>query len=209
MEGELEFRCVRVADLIPDDAAFAAVYARLPAWRRKACDALRFPSDRRRSAAAWMALRGLLAARGIDADALGVAFGETGKPRFEPSVGVHFSISHSGGRVMAAVSDGPVGCDVERIAPTDPDVVRAALSPREFAAVARIPGGTERDRGFCRLWVRKESYLKALGSGVGGGLAAVPVLEGETPPEWALRDWSTDDGYCAAVCFLRKTAATP
>ena len=43
-----DLRCARVADLLPDDAAYESAYSRLPTWRRRKCDALRFLPDRRR-----------------------------------------------------------------------------------------------------------------------------------------------------------------
>ncbi len=65
-------RCERTSVLLPDDAAYESAYSRLPAWRRRKCDAFRFPADRRRSAAAWILLRQMLAERGLTADPLPV-----------------------------------------------------------------------------------------------------------------------------------------
>ena len=99
-----DVRCARVADLLPDDAAYESAYSRLPTWRRRKCDAFRFPADRRRSVAAWLLLRQMLAERGLDADSIAVSENAFGKPAFDPSVGLHFSISHADERVMVAVS---------------------------------------------------------------------------------------------------------
>ena len=128
-----DVRCERVASLIPDDAAFSRIYGTLPDWRRRKCDAFRFAADKFRSAAVWVLLREMLAARGVDADALPVTENEFGKPAFDPSLGIHFNLSHAGERVMAVVDDGPVGCDVERIAPFD----EVSLAARSFGVGGR------------------------------------------------------------------------
>ena len=57
-------------------------------------------ADRRRSVAAWLLLRQMLAERGLDADLLTITENEFGKPDFDSALGVHFSLSHAGDRVI-------------------------------------------------------------------------------------------------------------
>ena len=166
-------RCERVEAVLPDKASFDRAYAALPEWRRRKCDGFRFEADRRRSVAAWMLLRQMLAERGLDADTLPVSENEFGKPAFDPSLGIHFSLSHAGERVMAAVSDRPVGCDVEKI--------------ESF------------DETFVRRWVRKEAYLKAVGCGFGLETNPVPDLSGDLPAGWRSRDFDFGDGHLGCV----------
>ena len=155
-------RSVRVADILPDDAAYVSAYGRLPVWRRRKCDSYRFMPDRRRSVAAWLLLRQMLAERGLDADALPVIVNEFGKPAFDSAQGPRFSLSHAGDRVMAAVSDSEVGCDVERIVPIDGGMLKLNLVDVERTHLAAL-SGEALDRAFIRLWVRKEGYVKAVG----------------------------------------------
>lgn len=199
-----DMRCVRVAELLPDDAAYAAACARLPEWRRRKREAFRFLTDRRRSVAAWLLLRRMLAERGLDADALEVTENEFGKPSFAPSVGVHFNLSHAGDRVMAAVAESPVGCDVERVAPLCDRVAEACLAPEEVAFIGAHPSGSLRDRAFCRLWVRKESYAKAQGRGLSLDFKSFAVLPGKEPPPWSFRDFDFADGHLGCVCLLPR-----
>lgn len=175
----LEVASKRVEELIPDDAAYAAAQDVLPADRRAKCAALRFKADRFASAAAGLLLEELRAAHG----------------------GTHASVSHTAGRVMAAVADGPVGCDVERIVPVRDAVVRAALSPRELAALASL-SGPARDREFCRLWTRKESYVKALGTGFVDEPRTVPALADDLPEGWTIREFDFGDGSLGAVAWI-------
>ena len=194
-------RCARIRDLLPDGAAFAAALAELPDWRRRKCDALVREADRRRSVAAWLLLRRLLAEEGVRAETLSVSENGFGKPAFDALPDVHFSVSHSDDRVMAAVFVRPVGCDVERIASADGAVVRAALSPGERAALADLPAGPDRDRAFTRLWVRKECLAKAIGRGLSDGPAALEVPADGDLPDWAFRDFDWGDGSLGCVCW--------
>ena len=194
-----DLRCARVADLLPDGVAYESAYARLPTWRRRKCDAFRFLVDRRRSVAAWLLLRQMLAERGFDADSLSVSENAFGKPVFDSPKDLHFSLSHAGDRVMAAVSNAVVGCDVERVVPIDDGMLRAVLCDAERERLATLYGDA-RDHAFIRLWVRKESYVKAVGRGMDIDPAAFSALE--TPPTsgWTWRDYDYGDGHLGCVC---------
>ena len=192
-------RSERVDVLLPDGASLAAALASLPDWRRRKAEAFRFEADRRRSVAAWLLLQQMLAERGLDADSLPVSEDEFGKPAFEASLGIHFNLSHGGERVMAAVSDRPVGCDVERIMPFDEGVARECLTDRELTWVKRAQPGLDRDRAFIRMWVRKEAYVKAVGKGLGIDLKSVSLLPEESPQDWSFRDFDFADGHLGCV----------
>ena len=202
-------RSERVDVLLPDAVSFATAFAALPDWRRRKAESFRFEADRRRSVAAWILLRQMLAERGLAADSLQVTENEFGKPAFDPGLGVHFSISHAGERVMAAVDDRPVGCDIERIVPFDEAVARECLMDEELARVGRAPSGPDRDRAFIRLWVRKEAYVKAVGRGFSIEPRSVSVLAGKFPPGWCFRDLDFPGGYLGcAVCSAPLSAAS-
>ena len=191
--------CERVEAVLPDESTYQSAYAELPEWRRRKCEACRLAADRYRSVAAWELLRRLLVEKGIRAEALSVTEGEFGKPAFDPSLGIHFSLSHAGDRVMAAVDGHPVGCDVERIVPFDEAVARECLTDDELEHVGRLPPGSARDRAFTGLWVRKEAYVKALGRGFGIEPKSVCVLAGKFPSGWCVRDLDFADGYLGCV----------
>ena len=200
----MDVRCERIEAVLPDEGAFAAACAALPEWRRRKCDAFRFEADRRRSVAAWLLLRQMLVERGLDADSLPVAGNEFGKPGFDQSLGVHFNLSHAGERVMAAASDRPVGCDVERIVPFDEAVARECLTDEELATVKRALPGLDRDRAFVRLWVRKEAYAKAVGRGFDIDPKSVSVLSGESPRGFFFQDFDFGDGYLGCAASQKK-----
>jgi len=75
-----------------------------------------------------------------------------GKPYFPDFPDVHFSLSHAATHVLCALSDNPVGCDIE--------------SPREISTRALGYFSTPEELALfepLELWVLKESYVKLFG----------------------------------------------
>ena len=94
-----------------------------------------------------------------------IAKEEDGRPYLQDCPQIHFSLSHSGSRVMCAVSQVQVGCDVQAAGRTDADLRRIGKVLRALA-----PGEQERIRSdpdaFYRIWTLKESFLKLTGKGL-------------------------------------------
>lgn len=88
-----------------------------------------------------------------------VAFTDTGKPYFLDS-NIHFSLSHSKGVCAVAISDQPVGIDVEVIKESyNLHLIERSLSKKEAAVF---------DGDFTRIWCRKEAVAKMTGEGITG-----------------------------------------
>ena len=141
----------------------------------------------------------MLAEWGLDADSLPVTEDEFGKPTFDSALGLHFNISHAGDRVMAAVSDAEVGCDVERIVPIDDGMQKMIFADAERASLTSL-FGEARDRAFIRLWVRKESFVKAVGKGMNIDFSAFSALVRPPSSDWFWHDVDFGDGYLGCVC---------
>lgn len=141
--------------------------ARARAYRRE--------EDRRLHVHAHAALRHVLA-RYADAAPDALRFtrrclrcgGDRGKPRLAPPLqGPEFSLSHSGGLALLAVSLDPVGVDVERVKPIDVDALAAAsFAQDERDALSRSPPDA-RLAAFYALWTGREARLKLSGDGFG------------------------------------------
>jgi 4'-phosphopantetheinyl transferase len=85
--------------------------------------------------------------------------------------GPPFSVAHSGHLVVCALARrGAVGVDVEQ-----PRSSRrtAAIAEHYFSAAEKAWLSAGPPERFYMLWVLKEAYLKATGTGLGGGLAAL------------------------------------
>lgn len=83
-----------------------------------------------------------------------VATADGGKPYFPAYPTVHFSLSHSSGAAAAAVSDMPVGVDIQRLCPVRPETL------------ARLGGPQQTPEAFFQNWVRWEARAKRAGGGL-------------------------------------------
>ena len=114
-----------------------------------------------------------------------------GKPLFAGREDRWFSLSHSGGLALCALSDRPVGVDVERVRPHRARLPEYALSPEELAA---FDGSWE---NFCRLWTLKESWCKREDSPL------FPPRRVAAPPPCPHKSYA-GEGWRAAVCCWDK-----
>jgi 4'-phosphopantetheinyl transferase len=83
--------------------------------------------------------------------------------------GIHFNLTHSGGRALLGVSRGhELGIDLEQVRP---NIETLSISRNYFFGSERdaIEGAVSvmRDNTFFRYWVAKEAVLKAQGIGLG------------------------------------------
>lgn len=149
--------------------------ALLPEGERERVSRVKRP-DRAKAAAL-----GRLLARFVLSQAAGRAIGDiviqstpSGKP-FSPGVVWEWNLSHTRGAAAVALSDAPVGVDIEAAAPLRPAVLERAFSKRERQYVLFDPDG--RDIRFFEIWTRKEAFLKRSGRGLSGGLHTLEVLD--------------------------------
>ena len=131
--------------------------------------------------------------------------GEHGKPYLPDYPQVHFNLSHSGNRVMCAVSAHACGCDVEQISHKKKQidmVIRClAESEQRLAAVSAVH--------FYRIWTLKESILKLSGEGIVIPLNSFevsldpPAVRQDFFPEpILLKEYDTlQDEYCCALAL--------
>lgn len=86
-----------------------------------------------------------------------------GKPWFPSRPDCRFSLSHSGTLGLCAVSEQPVGADVEQLRPRRETLPRYVLDDREFDWF-RTRGNNWAD--FYTLWTLKEARVKCTGEGL-------------------------------------------
>lgn len=109
------------------------------------------------------------------------------------------SISHSGGAVVCAVGDRPVGVDIEMIRPVRETVARRCFTAGERALLAAAPEG-ERERCFWRVWTGKEAIAKLSGAGV----AALRRVDVTAPPANVCLTWREWEGCIIALAEEAK-----
>ena len=101
-----------------------------------------------------------------------ITFGENGKPEME---GIYFNLSHSHDIVICAVSDSPIGCDIEWIKDAPLRIAERYFGKNECEQLDTLPSDEKSDL-FYRLWTIKESYLKMTGEGLQIPLGRIEVI---------------------------------
>ena len=121
-------------------------------------------------------LRPLLAAYvGCRADELTLIRGEHGKPSLAEPPALEFNLSHTRGGALVGISrEQALGVDIETRHRSRPvvELARRYFADTEAAALSRV-AAPHRQVAFLRLWSCKEAVVKALGRGIGFGLARV------------------------------------
>lgn len=105
----------------------------------------------------------------LDCDISEVEFtyNENQKPLLKNDKNLFFNISHSGEYVAVAVSNMPVGVDIEKIRPISESVINRVCSDSEKKYLEKS-SDTEKD--FIKFWTLKESMVKASGNGISDNL---------------------------------------
>ncbi len=131
--------------------------------RREKVSEIRHEGVRRQSIAAYLLLcRALREEYGITSPPT-FDYEEGGKPFLTDRPDIHFNFSHCKGAVACAVSDTPVGVDIETIHKYNEALCRKVLSEEEHALVL---SSDRPDLEFTKLWTRKEALLKLTGEGI-------------------------------------------
>lgn len=141
----------------------AAALAEVSAQRREQALKFRFESGRRLSLAVYLLLKkALWEEYGImDNPVFGYQAG--GKPFLIDYPDIHFSFSHSGHVALCAISDQPVGADVEVPRQVSPSLIRFTMNDQEQAQIEASLNPTMQ---FFHFWTRKEALLKLTGEGI-------------------------------------------
>ena len=95
--------------------------------------------------------------------------GPMGKPELADA-DFHISLAHSNGFVLCATADSAVGADIELRQEVSLKLAERFFSPDECRRVL-----TAND--FLRIWVKKESYVKASGMGFAQGFENFSVFD--------------------------------
>lgn len=164
------------------DDAYQTAYDSMPEERKAKIDRLRFPEDKRLSLGAGLLLQKALAEHGLSPQDTVLARTESGKPYFPAHPKLHVSLSHSGTQAMCVLADCPVGCDVEKLGPWKPKIAAHFFAPEEQALFPDLPDDAARSDLFYRLWTLKESYIKAIGTGLATALDAFVISFEDTKP---------------------------
>lgn len=123
---------------------------------------------------------------------------EYGKPVADN--GLHFNLSHSGDYVIFAVSDSPVGCDIQKT-----EFIKSESAGRIVFCdneMHKLSTATDKTGEFYRLWTKKESLLKCIGKGFHRPAKSVDVsgsIYSENGQSYYFKQWCFAD-YIICIC---------
>lgn len=125
----------------------------------------------------------------------------------------HFNISHSGDYILIAVSDSPIGVDIEHYQTglNIHEVMEIAFSEKEIDFIKEqvIP-----QKAFFQLWTRKEALIKATSRGLNNDIRYIPCLNGKhhispslinNGQDWHVSNFHVDTEHIGSIAYLKNT----
>lgn len=172
---------------------YAFFYEYADEERRERAERFRVQADKERCLLAGTLLKCLLTHYRPERDIF-IERDINGKPYMKG--GPEFSLTHSGRWIGAAVSELPVGLDIEG-GREFRDLAVSKFSDEERKWYENLPV-EQKESGFYRLWTAKEAYGKRDGRGVGRDLSEFSVLSEEIAKDLFFRQIGED--YYLSVC---------
>ncbi len=198
----LKVFCVKTSELEGNDLSWLCPY------RKAKADSCLQKKDRLLSLSASLALEKGLNSLSLTQKEAAFGLSKKGKPYLIDHPEIHFSLSHAGEASIAVFASEEIGCDLERKRPCSMEVVE-----RCFASEERdyLESSLDKEEAFTRVWVYKESFLKAIGEGIAYPLSSFSTVDGQgnilLRQSGDERDWLIEEirieGYIAAICHQR------
>ena len=123
-------------------------------------------------------------------------YNDYGAPYIEG--GPHFSISHCKRGIAVAVSENPIGIDIEAIRTFSPELMHKTMNEDEQL---RITSSAIPEVEFIRFWTQKEALLKLQGTGIISDLHH--VLTHAQDVSWTEISHLSHD-YICTICSMNK-----
>ncbi|WP_255289278.1 4'-phosphopantetheinyl transferase family protein [Bacillus cereus] len=133
-----------------------------------------------------------------------------GKPFFSEINDFHFNLSHSGNWITCIVDNDIVGIDIEKVFSLDFLSISEGFFSKEEYQDFLLICPKDRQNYFFDLWTLKESYLKALGTGLNVPLNSfsikkksdrdISIIKSNTVQKFFFRQYFVQEGYKLSVC---------
>ena len=212
---------VYIADIsaLKETPVFERFLGQVPEYRQKKAMSFKFPKGKMQSLGVGLLLQMACRDAGFDGADNHIAYGENGKPYLVDFPEVHFNLSHSGERVMCAISPFEVGCDVEIIKGDRGKLAERFFKSEESAWIKHFETLEAQSEAFYRLWTLKECYMKVTGRGLSlmpdmfalhmDELENVTLFHNGKRPEYSFREIDLHDGYRYAYCIKNDGFIAP
>lgn len=191
-----------------DDEIFEKCMKTLSDCRREKVLAYKFRKDKNLSLAAGLLIDFGLSESGLKEKNISFTYGKNGKPSIKEYPDIHFNVSHSGDFAAAAFSEKETGCDIEKTERNiDLQTAEMFFCPSECEYINSFDDKERKIDAFYRLWVLKESFIKATGCGLSVPLDSfciniadkITVKQQENKNEYFFKEYNPD-GYKIAFC---------
>lgn len=133
-------------------------------------------NDRKRSLAGDILVRKYLSKLyGMSKEKIEIKKGAHGKP-YVLNLPAHFNVSHSGDYTVVAISDRPIGIDVEIIKDFSAILAKKLFNEDELKYISGSSTTRKKflmQKSFYEIWTAKEAFLKYMGTGISGGISSL------------------------------------
>ncbi len=148
---------------LEDEELFSHKLKQVSKERRERVEACRLKGDRLRSLAGGLLLEELVRQYYYSPEDL--SRDEKGKLFLPGEDTFYFNLSHSGDYAACAISDCPVGVDIQQFRPVKDGLAKRFFQYQETEEI-REAKGKRKEELFFRYWTAKESYIKLIGDGL-------------------------------------------
>ena len=147
-----------------------AALGEISAQRREQALRFKYEQGQRLCVLAYQLLKqGLRETYGITENPI-FEYNEHGKPSIAGHPDIFFNLSHCKNAAVCAISDHPVGIDVESIREYRESLVRYTMNDAE---IREIESAKNPASAFIRLWTMKEATMKLVGTGINNDMKNV------------------------------------
>ncbi|PIF04385.1 MAG: hypothetical protein CSA86_02065 [Arcobacter sp.] len=146
---------------------------------------------------------------GIDKKDIIIEKSLRGKPFLKNSKNIDFNITHSGHWVACAIDVNDVGIDIEYMKDINLTDFEEILTTKEISYI------NNKQENFYQIWTLKESYIKALGTGIYHSLSSFSIepysnhyakvfQDGSCEKQWHFYNFNLDEKHSCSICSQAK-----
>ena len=197
-----------------DDEEFFKFYEKikpkLPLSLLGKIESFKFPADQQRSLIANLMVRQFYSKQlKVNWKEIEFDYNEHDKPSLRNIKEQFFNISHSGNQVVVAFSNKELGIDVEKVKGDRRKIAKRFFTPSEIEDMEALKIEEKQVQYFYQLWTLKESYMKAIGSGMTMSLSSFAFKRemnefklafSSLDMDWHFHSPKWAEGYYLSVC---------
>ena len=170
---------VKSIDEWKDDHCYLESLKLVSCQRRDKINAYAVKEDRIRSLGAFLLLQTAVEEwTGQKEKPLEFAFLKNNKPYLSDYSSLYINISHSGDYVACAIADCEIGIDLQKWNGYKEGIVKRFFNEKELNYIKNLSTLDEKKENLYKIWTRKESYIKYIGSGMACDIKKVDTENG-------------------------------